>query len=86
VISHHGIQLALFVLLIELNDMKAQQSTQINLNRSIPIAQRRTSGADAHRAVEDSRAQGMPFRPDQPEQRLNVLLDILVGYQASLQN
>jgi hypothetical protein len=86
VIGHHGIQLAVFAHLIELDDMKAQRSIQISLNKSIPVTPTRTSGGDTHRALENCRVQDMPSRPGQPEQRLNVLLDILVGYQASLQN
>jgi hypothetical protein len=72
--------------LIEPNDMKAQKSNEISLNKSAPVIPTRTSGADPHRALEDCRVQDVPVRPGQPEQRLNVLLDILVGYQASLQN
>jgi hypothetical protein len=86
VIDHQDIQLALCGLLTEPNDMKTQKSIQTNSKRSVPIGATKSSGPDAHRAVEDYRTENMLPIISQPDQRLNVLLNILVGYQASLHN
>jgi hypothetical protein len=81
--GHQDIQLAPFALFTELGDVKTRKSIETSFNRSIPVVSTRTSGADTHRAVDDYRATNMPPLTDQ---RLNILLDIFVGYQASLQN
>jgi hypothetical protein len=84
VIGYHGIQLASFVLVIEFNDMKAQKSMQTNFKRSIPIMSTEISGSDTNRAVEDYQGKNMWPITGQPDQRLNALLSILSGYEASL--
>jgi hypothetical protein len=66
--------------------MKTQKSIQNNFERFVLIRSTKSSGSDKHRAVEDYRTANILPIIGQPDQRLNVLLDILVGYQASLLN
>ena len=83
-IGYHGIQLASSALLIEFNDMKTQKSIQTNYNKSIPIMSTETSGPNTNRAAEDYQGKNMSPIAGQPDQRLNALLSILSGYEASL--
>jgi hypothetical protein len=66
--------------------MKTQKSIQNNFERFVLIRPTKSSGSDTHRTVEDYRTENRLPIIGQPDQRLNVLLDILVGYQASLHN
>jgi hypothetical protein len=84
VIAYHGIQLALPVRLIELNDVKTQQSIQTNFKKSISINSTDTSGPDTNRAIEDYGDKNILPITGQPDQRLNAFLSILSGYEASL--
>jgi hypothetical protein len=86
VIGYHEIDLAPSPLVIELDGVKTQRSIQTIFKRPLTVSWSQTSGADTHLAVEDCRVQSLPLIPGQPDQSLKVLLDILVGYQASLQN
>jgi hypothetical protein len=86
VIGHHDIQLAPSARVIEVGHVETQRSIQTNIKRSISVSSRQAPEAGTHREVEDCPAQGVPPTPGQPDQRLNILLDILVGYQGSLQN
>ena len=66
--------------------MKTQTSIQTNFERFVLIRSTKSSGSDTHRVVEDYRTENLQPIIGQTDQRLNVFLDILVGYQASLQN
>ncbi len=66
--------------------MKTQTSIQTDFERFVLVRSTKSSGSDTHRAVEDYRTENMQPIIGQPDQRLNVLLDILVGHQASLLN
>jgi hypothetical protein len=84
VIAYHGIQLALSNLLTELNSMKSQKPIQTNFNGSIQVGSTETSGSDTNRADEDYWGKNILAITSQPDQRLNALLSILSGYEASL--
>jgi len=64
--------------------MKTQKSVQTNSKRSIPVRSTESSGPDAYRAIEDYQVKNKLPISGQPKQKLNALLDILSGYQASL--
>jgi hypothetical protein len=66
--------------------MKTQKSIQTNSKGFVLIRPTKSSGPDKPRAVEDYWTANILPIIGQPDQRLNVLLDILVGYQASLLN
>jgi hypothetical protein len=64
--------------------MKTQKSIQTNFKRSMPVRSTETSGPDTNRAVDDYQGKNMLPINGQPDQRLNALLSILSGYEASL--
>jgi hypothetical protein len=82
-IGHHDIQLSPSALLMKLGGMKTEKSIQTDSKRSVPLSPKETS---APQSVDDYRVKNMLPITGQQEQRLNVLLGILVGYQASLLN
>jgi hypothetical protein len=82
-IGHHDIQLSPSALLMKLGGMNTEKSIQTDSMRSVPLSPKETS---ASQSVDDYRVKSMLPITGQQEQRLNVLLGILVGYQTSLQN
>jgi hypothetical protein len=64
--------------------MKTQQSIQTNFKKSISVSSTEASGPDTNRAIEDYQGKNILPITGQPDQRLNALLSILSGYEASL--
>jgi hypothetical protein len=84
VIGHHDIQLAPSALLINFDGVKTEESIQTNSKRSMAVRSTESSAPDTHRAVEAYWLKNELPITGQPDQRLNALLDILLGYEASL--
>jgi hypothetical protein len=64
--------------------MKTQKSIQTTFKKSISLSSTDASGPDTNRAIEDYRGKNILPITGQPEQRLNALLSIISGYEASL--
>jgi hypothetical protein len=83
-IGHHDIQLASSGLLIEPSNMKTQTSAQINSKGSILVRSKESFERETHPAIDDCWVTSTLPISGKPDRRLNALLDILFGYEASL--